>query len=175
MKFGKHIFLTVFVFFGVIATILYTSCEKNPCNNVSCLNGGSCNMGVCRCPTGYENTKCQTKSVTRYIGTYVGYSTCNNGTMVIDSAFITADNVAINTVAVKLTSIMPKILHGYVSNNAATYSIIVTNNDSATNYDRIYTITLQSDTKLIISSYVNDLSDPADTIIDKCQFIGTKL
>ena len=105
----------------------------------------------------------------------MGYSTCNNGTFVIDSAFVAPDNVAINTMSVKLTSILPKILHGYISNNAATYSIIVTNNDSTTNFERIYTVTLQSDTKLVINSYVHDLTNPADTTIDKCQFVGTKL
>ena len=173
---------------AIVSAVVYSSCVQDACNNVSCLNGGSCGNGVCRCPTGYEGTQCETLSIARFLnksgdstGIYAGYTSCNNTQQVIDSAFITADGVAKNTVAVRMNSISPKVLHGYVSSNESAYSIIVTNNDSfmvgSTFYERIFTITLQSDKSLSIHSYeenrFNTVSGP-DTIINKCTFLGFK-
>lgn len=174
MKLLKPALFTSLLFFAFISTVLYSSCEKNACNDVSCQNGGSCNVGVCRCPTGYENTQCQTKSIARYLGLYTGYTTCDNSALVIDSAWITADPKEVNYVLVDLKSIRPKKLRGYVLNNEATYTIVVTNNDSFFNYARINNITLQSDTKLTIHSYNLDYRTPADSSISKCNFLGNK-
>ncbi len=180
MKIWKTTLLTGILFTAVISAIFYTSCTQDACNNVNCLNGGSCGNGICHCPTGYEGPQCQTLSTTRYIGGYAGFTSCNNTQQVIDSAFITAGD-AINTVNIVLNSIKPKVLQGYINNNASTYSIIVTNNDSTLNgstfYERLFTITLQSDNSLSIHEYeeniFNTVSGP-DTIINKCTFIGQK-
>ncbi len=178
MKIWKLTLFTGLLFAAVLSAVLYSSCVKNTCTGVTCAHGGSCGNGVCRCPTGYEGPTCQTLSVTRFVGGYAGYTSCNNTQQVIDSAFITA-NSAINTVSVKMNSISPKILQGYVSNNESTYSIIVTNSDSMKNgstfYERIFTITLQSDKSLSIHEYERNifttLSGP-DTIINNCTFLG---
>jgi len=96
------------------------------------------------------------------------------GAQTIDSATITADPNKINYVFVSLKSFYPRpALHGYVSNNESTYSIIV-NDDSATHYVKIYTITLQGDKKLSIQSFETDEHITGDTIINKCAFLGTK-
>ncbi len=181
MKFWKITLLTSLVFAAVITATVYSSCVKDACDNVTCYNGGSCGNGICKCPTGYEGPQCQTLSITRYLGTYGGFTSCNNTQQVIDSAFITADGEAKNTVAVQMNSISPKILHGYVNSNQSTYSIIVTNNDSSLLgsifYEKIYTITLQSDNKLTIYSYEDNIFPTAsgpDTITNKCTFVGFK-
>ena len=180
MKFWKITLLTSLLFAAVVSAVFYTSCTQDTCNHVTCFNGGSCGNGVCRCPTGYEGPTCQTLSTARYIGGYAGYTSCNNTQQVIDSAFITAGST-INTVNVVMNSISPKVLQGYVSNNESTYSIIVTNNDSSlagsTFYERLFTITLQSDNSLSIHEYeeniFNTVSGP-DTVISHCTFLGTK-
>jgi len=127
---------------------------------------------------GYEGPQCQTLSTARFIGTYIGYTTCNNGPQLFDTASIVADGIAINTVAVTLYSMKPKVVHGYVSSNQSTYSIIVTNNDSlstaTTVNDRTFTITLQGDQSLSILSY-SIFENPVDTSIDHCSFLGDKL
>ena len=180
MKIWKLTILSSMLLMAVLSAVLYSSCVQNTCTNVTCLHGGSCGNGVCRCPTGYEGPTCATLSVTRFVGGYAGYTSCNNTQQVIDSAFITA-NSEINTVSVKMNSISPKILQGYISNNQSTYSIIVTNSDSSksgsTFYQRIFTITLQSDKSLSIHEYEKNifetLSGP-DTIISNCTFLGFK-
>lgn len=173
MKFWKLGLLTTSIFSAFITILLYASCERNVCDNVTCFNGGSCNTGVCHCPTGYEDPQCQTKSVARYLGQYAGATTCNNGAYLIDSVLITADPNKINYVFVAQKSLLPKVLHGYVSNNEATYSIIVPS-DSTTNYLKIYTLTLQGDKVLSISTYLHDQTHPADTLVEKCNFLGSK-
>jgi hypothetical protein len=184
MRFWKPVLLTTFSFFAFVTTILYTACEKNPCNNVNCLNGGSCNNGFCRCPTGWENTQCQSKTIDRFIGTYYGYMGCDNGAQIYDTITIKADNRAINTVSVYMRSLQnTKVLQGYASNNESTYAIVVTNNDSSKAgspfYRRVWTITLQNDNKLIVNNYLTDYyTNPAggvDTTEQKCYFNGVKM
>ena len=184
MKFWKITLVTSLLIMAALSAIVYSSCVKNTCDNVTCMNGGSCGNGICHCPTGYEDPQCQTLSINRYLGAYAGYTSCNGAQQIIDSAFITAAPAyGINYVAVAINSIKPKILYGYADNNESTYSIVVVNIDSFTSnlntifYERIYTITLQSDKTLTVYSYEDStfrtLSGP-DTVLNKCTFIGTK-
>jgi hypothetical protein len=184
MKFWKLSLVTTIIFAAFIVIFLYTACERNVCDNVTCFNGGSCNVGTCRCPLGWEDPQCQTKSVARYLGSYGGYTTCNGGAQFIDSAMIRVDDFGVINVQVTLKSTLPKVLHGYVSSNESTYSVVVTNNDStftlykaggdSTYYSRYYTVTLQNDKTLSIHYYEKSFS-PTDTIISSCSFLGNKL
>jgi hypothetical protein len=173
MKFWKLGLLTTLVFTCIVIVVVYSSCEKNVCDNVTCFNGGSCNSGTCKCPIGWEDPQCQTKSVARYLGVYVGLTQCNGGAQLIDSAWITSDPVKINYVYVTYKSIAPMVLHGYVSNNEATYSVVVPN-DSLANYMKQWTINLQGNKSLTIHSYEYDTRIAGDTIINKCDFLGSK-
>ena len=181
MKFWKVTLLTTVLFFAFSITVLYTACEKDPCNNVTCFNGGSCGNGICQCPTGFENVQCQDKAVTRYLGKYAGYTNCNTPQEVIDSAFVypdTSNAKMVNYVWVVWKSILPKVLHGYVYFNESAYTIVVPN-DVTTNYLKIYTITLQNygnamDNKLSIHSYEKNTMVPGDTVVNQCSFLGFK-
>ena len=37
---------------------LLSSC-KDLCKNITCENGGSCNEGICNCPSGYSGENCE--------------------------------------------------------------------------------------------------------------------
>jgi cellobiose-specific phosphotransferase system component IIB len=78
MKLWKHTLITAIAFFGIAASVLYTSCEKDSCLDLKCHNGGSCAEGFCRCPTGYEGTECEIKSVDKFLGAFYGNNKCNN-------------------------------------------------------------------------------------------------
>ncbi len=45
------------LFFAVLTTA-FVSCEKDPCQTVTCLNGGTCVNGQCLCPEGYTGADC---------------------------------------------------------------------------------------------------------------------
>lgn len=184
MKSYKPILLTAALFLTLISTIFYTACEKNPCNNVVCYNGGSCNNGVCRCPTGYEGAQCAFRSIDRFVGSYGGFKSCNDGVVnsayFIDTVVITADNGGANRVFVALKSISPKVLTGYVRNSESAYTIVVTNNDStrvgSVSYLRAFDLTLQDDKNLTLHTYEkNIVVVPApDTTVSNCTFVGVK-
>ena len=104
--------------------------------------------------------------------------TCNNLAETIDSAWITPGYNGILSVNVKLKSIYGSkgLLKGTVSSNESTYAIIVNNNDSLANYQRKYTITLQSDKTLTIHEYNldNGYITSGDSSVSQCVFLGTK-
>ena len=80
MKSIKLVAFSAFLTISAFCAVLYTSCTKDACKNVTCLNGGTCSGGNCTCPTGYEGTTCQTKSRDKFVGTYLGSEICNVGT-----------------------------------------------------------------------------------------------
>lgn len=166
--------LTSSIIIAAAAAITYSSCEKDPCVNVSCLNGGSCNGGACKCPTGYDGPTCQNKTTDHFKGTYAGYTSCNNSAQVIDSIFITAD---INHEPLKVRIVQKQhpndVLWGTVNINETTYAIDIPDQvDSA--HRKVYHATLQSNNKLTFDSYEYDTTTMAGPIVNKCVFVGTK-
>lgn len=68
MKLKSLIYGTAIMLFG--ATTVLTSCNPDPCKDVVCNNGGTCDLdGNCVCPSGFEGTNCDTKSNTVFTGT----------------------------------------------------------------------------------------------------------
>lgn len=62
MKNNNLILLTLILF---VSTLCFTACNKddddpNPCENVSCDNGGTCDNGDCNCLEGFTGTNCET-------------------------------------------------------------------------------------------------------------------
>jgi hypothetical protein len=50
--------------FLLLAFLFILACtKKDPCEGVSCLNGGTCVDGTCNCTTGYEGSLCEKESV----------------------------------------------------------------------------------------------------------------
>ncbi len=63
MRQTKVIFLTVVLTLMALGTVVYTSCRKDHCKTLNCLNGSVCQDGFCICPTGYTGTYCQNANV----------------------------------------------------------------------------------------------------------------
>jgi hypothetical protein len=48
----------------VILPFIMSACKKDPCEGVTCQNGGTCvGTGACSCATGYEGTTCEKQLV----------------------------------------------------------------------------------------------------------------
>jgi hypothetical protein len=76
-----------------------TSCKKDdPCDNVVCSNGGTCNDGTCACAAGYEGTTCATEVRAKFIGTYNGSFACPGNNFTV--------NMTINPSAQGITSVV---------------------------------------------------------------------
>lgn len=79
MKNLKSILFASFVTIGVFSTVVFSSCDPDPCKDIVCANGGTCTDGTCACPAGYEGTLCETLSRDKFIGVYNGTETCTVG------------------------------------------------------------------------------------------------
>jgi len=58
---------------GAIAcftAVTYTSCNNDKCKAIVCAFGGTCNDGVCTCPTGYEGPQCEKVMRDKFLGVY---------------------------------------------------------------------------------------------------------
>ena len=49
MKLIKQIVLSTLVALGIFCAVFYTSCSKDACKGVTCLNNGTCRGGSCTC------------------------------------------------------------------------------------------------------------------------------
>ncbi|MCB0698685.1 MAG: hypothetical protein H6551_00235 [Chitinophagales bacterium] len=85
MKKQKHIHSFIFsiiILFGVTLT----SCD--PCKNVDCQNGGTCDDGKCKCPTGAEGPNCETVYRDAFLGSYIGTNLCQGSNVPTDDTVI---------------------------------------------------------------------------------------
>lgn len=76
MKVLRSIIITAIVTIGAIGAITYTACKKDKCNNVACLNAGTCDGGVCTCAAGFEGSRCEVESRNKFIATFNGGDSC---------------------------------------------------------------------------------------------------
>jgi hypothetical protein len=55
----RHLNRLILSFIIVFTVAFFNSCSKpDPCENISCLNGGYCANGECVCPQGYRGPDC---------------------------------------------------------------------------------------------------------------------
>lgn len=88
MKTIRIIFSTLAIVISLFSVVLFISCNKgsvkynsstlvHPCDNVICLNGGTCTDGLCYCPQGFEGAQCATRWSDRFIGNYLADDACD--------------------------------------------------------------------------------------------------
>jgi hypothetical protein len=111
MKKIKQITLIVIVIISVFGMTVFTACNKGdvkyndttlvrPCENVICLNGGSCLDGNCQCPVGYEGVKCEIKWNQKFVGNYTTTDNCYTGTNGFYDVDITPNTLEANKIVI---------------------------------------------------------------------------
>ncbi len=102
MKTFKNLYFVFALTCTVLAGVLLSGCKKDdPCENVTCQNGGTCNDGTCACAAGYEGTNCGTEVRSKFLATYSFLESCaasgnGNGTLIITTSSTGALNVILN-------------------------------------------------------------------------------
>jgi len=97
MKLFKHIALTLFLVTGIFCAVLYTSCQKDVCKGVTCLNNTNCSGGSCICPPGIGGSNCQTIYRNLYAFSYKGVVTASS---VNDTNHVIVDSNCVNNTLV---------------------------------------------------------------------------
>jgi hypothetical protein len=72
MKLIKNIMLAGVTALGISGSVFYSSCVKDQCGAMQCINHGICNNGQCRCLPGTAGANCQTIYRDAYKGFYKG-------------------------------------------------------------------------------------------------------
>lgn len=84
----------LFLSAAAIALLLsFTACD--PCEDVNCQNGGTCNEGECLCISGYEGVDCETQTSLKYLGTHSATSECGTGPQAF-TCTVTQDPAAVD-------------------------------------------------------------------------------
>jgi EGF-like domain len=125
MKKTQTIFVTAFLMLFIFAVTIYTSCKKDACKGVTCLNGGTCKDGKCTCPSGYSGVYCGTSVNAQYSGTWSG-TDCSGDTY---NAVITSSptNPYIITVAAAAKEI---VFCGFISAPIENFICTINSNDT---------------------------------------------
>ena len=77
MKSSKNILFSLVVLLSLFSAFTYLACSKtDKCQNIICLNGGTCDGGKCTCPIGFEGPRCDTLSRDKFVFNYNGNDTC---------------------------------------------------------------------------------------------------
>lgn len=166
MKFWKHTLITAFAFVGISSTVLYTACEKDSCTDLTCKNGGSCADGYCRCPTGFEGSECETKTVDRFIGEYVGITRCDNLPGLVDTLDVILHSMPNSVGLVKRSNVTDTIL-GIANGNTITVQDNIGDNTA-----RYISVVLDGTRKITL--YDQKVTNAAQQQKSVCTFVGQK-
>lgn len=121
--------------FLILLATVFSSCEKQeqnfgpttfykPCEDVFCLNGGTCRDGNCECPAGFEGAKCEVKSVEKFIGEYKAYDDCYLDGKEPYDASISVDFDPVNELTLKgFGKTCPNDLKAFITINKTNFDI----------------------------------------------------
>jgi len=79
MKSLKLIALSVILALSAFCGIWSTSCSKDGCKGVTCLNYGTCGGGLCQCDSGLGGPTCAIVYRNLYSNTYIGNGSDDSG------------------------------------------------------------------------------------------------
>lgn len=88
MRSIRFILLSAFFTLSVFGGVVYTSCTKDACKGITCLNGGRCGGGACQCKSGLGGSNCEVIYRELYSNTYKGDGVDSTGTFYVNNTFV---------------------------------------------------------------------------------------
>lgn len=82
-----------------LVAIAAVACS-NPCKDVDCQNGGTCDEGDCECPIGYSGNSCQIENRDGFVGIWIGNIACDGGDSELSQMIIGKSTAADNMILV---------------------------------------------------------------------------
>ncbi len=141
-------------------TLVFTSCNKDECEDVTCYNGGYCNSGVCICEAGYEGNTCETTSISKFTKNWDATDVKTGSTTNLNYSTLISQKLTNNIFQVTISDISD----GYFVNNvegAVEGNVIVIPNYEPDNdgYSIEGTITYNSDGTLSAAYSITDTNN----------------
>lgn len=173
MKFWKHTFVAVAAFLAISSTVLYTSCEKDGCLDLQCMNGGACTDGFCSCPTGFEGVTCDEFIAAKFLGSFYGETRCVQDTLEFPYIIDTVD------IYLKDSATLTLVQHSHLSdtffgtvipvdkNIGAANRYLLIPDDSAQNYLKKVKVELHENNRLTVYT-----QETIDSVKTDCEFKG---
>jgi hypothetical protein len=62
---------------ALFGAMTVSSCKKDPCKNVTCQNGGTCQDGNCKCNLPWEGSRCEVDAREKFVGAWQGTENCD--------------------------------------------------------------------------------------------------
>jgi hypothetical protein len=63
---------------ALFGAMTVSSCKKDPCKNVTCQNGGTCQDGNCKCNLPWEGSRCEVDARDKFVGSWRGTINCGD-------------------------------------------------------------------------------------------------
>jgi len=163
--------LSAALFFSLAGAVALTGCEADPCLDLRCQNSGSCAEGFCRCPTGYEGAECEIRTADRFVGTFLGTTTCDGFPILQDSVTIFFTNAPVEVGIVRYSDSVAgrrDTLFGTVVGSRINIPDVVSGA-----YRRFAHATISDKNMTYYEETIGDVNIPASKEV--CNFIGTKI
>ncbi|MCD6012599.1 MAG: hypothetical protein K0Q79_2461 [Flavipsychrobacter sp.] len=113
MKSIKFILLGVVVGLCIVCTGLYSSCRKDVCKAVNCINGGQCGGGSCFCPNGVGGLNCEIIYRKLYEHVYKGSGADDSGRLYSNNtlSFVSNNDTSYTKMQVLWNNHGPKLIN----------------------------------------------------------------
>ncbi len=85
MKRIKSTLISCLSAIALASSMLFTSCEADPCQELNCQNKASCSDGHCICAPGYEGAECDLLTADKFVGKYRGVERCDQFPYEVDN------------------------------------------------------------------------------------------
>ena len=93
---------------ALFGALTLQSCMKDPCKNVTCQNGGTCQDGNCECTLPWEGPKCEVDARDKFVGFWRGTTVCEGDseitTIGIAKSSVRPNRIVIGSIDADLTS-----------------------------------------------------------------------
>lgn len=89
MKPAKFIVIGILLAFGAFCAAVSSSCSKDSCKTVTCLNGGTCGGGTCNClKKGTGGVNCEIIYRDQYANSYIGSGYDDSGIAYVNNTMV---------------------------------------------------------------------------------------
>ena len=157
---------------SALATLNQSCSKDDPCDSITCENGGTCNDGTCDCAAGYEGTNCDTEVRAKFIGSYSGSDACSNsGATGSFTTTIATSTTGVNSIEISglWDGFFIAAINGTVSGNEIT---VASQEPDGDGFVIAGTGVMNADGTSIAWTYT--VTETANSSVDSCTMTATK-